>query len=95
MLSQLNAGDAIGLVVFCTTDNNFYVCTGSDPATGYNGLYLGAAGGKVLIPAFALERAQEILRRWDESKVPLDEAADAEDWSAPPEGASCDEPEDV
>ena len=41
-----------------------------------------------------LERAQEILRRWDESKVPLDESADPEDGSAPPEGASCDEPEE-
>jgi hypothetical protein len=49
---------------------------------------------KLLVAEDALERAQEILRRWDESKVPLDESADAEDWSAPPEGASCDEPND-
>ena len=49
---------------------------------------------KLLVAEDALERAQEILRRWDESKVPLDESADAEDWSAPPEGAGCDEPED-
>ena len=49
---------------------------------------------RLLVAEDELERAQEILRRWDESKVPLDESADAEDWSAPPEGASCDEPED-
>jgi hypothetical protein len=49
---------------------------------------------KLLVAEDAFERAQEILRRWDESKVPLDESADAEDWSAPPEGAGCDEPED-
>jgi hypothetical protein len=49
---------------------------------------------KLLVSEDDLERAQEILRRWDESKVSSDESADAEDWSAPPEGASCDEPED-
>ncbi len=49
---------------------------------------------KLLVAEEDLEQAQAILRRWDESKTPLDESADAEDWSAPPEGASCDEPDD-
>ena len=45
---------------------------------------------KLLVAEDVLEQAQEILRRWDESKEPLDESADAEDWSAPPESAGCD-----
>jgi len=49
---------------------------------------------KLLVAEDELERAQEILRRWDESKEPVNESADAEDWSVPPEGASCDEPQE-
>ena len=49
---------------------------------------------KLLVAEDAFEQAQEILRRWDESKQPVDESADAEDWSAPPKGAGCDEPEE-
>ena len=49
---------------------------------------------KLLVAEDELERAREILRRWDESKKRPNESADAEDWSALPEGAGCDEPED-
>lgn len=49
---------------------------------------------KLLVAEEDLAQAQEILRRWDESKKPLDKSADGEDGSAPPAGASCDEPED-
>ena len=49
---------------------------------------------KLLVAEEDLAQAQEILRRWDESKKPLDKSADGEDWSAPLPGASCDEPED-
>jgi len=52
------------------------------------------SGVKLLVAEGALEQAQEVLRRWDESKAPSAESADAEDWSAPPESAGCDEPED-
>jgi hypothetical protein len=48
---------------------------------------------RLLVAEDVLERAQEILRRWDESKEPLDKS-ESDDWSAPPEGAGCDEPED-
>jgi hypothetical protein len=62
------------------------------------GLYLGGLppqGVKLFVPEGQLQQALEVLKRWDESKEPLDESADGEDWAAPPEGASCDEPEET
>ena len=49
---------------------------------------------KLFVAEIDLPRAQEVLQRWDESKGPPDESADAEDWDTAPDQPGCDEPAD-
>jgi len=66
---------------------------------GETARYIGVLGApgftdlKLLVDDDDLSHAQEVLRRWDESKEPPDESTDAEDWNAAPEQPGCDEPE--